>query len=207
MTQADRTKERILASALKLISTNGYGGASTRNIAAEAGVAEVTLFRHFSTKEQLFRELINRASFLPALKQTLPAVEGLCYEDAMARIGCDYLASLKSRKAVVRIMLSEAHLFPHRIQQLYRSVTAEVVNTLAEYFIKRQAEGRLRGFDAQDGARAFLGMFFSYFIAQEIFKNRSIDKKEAARIAREFVGIFVFGTEKGHAPVKKKRRP
>ena len=52
------TRERILETALHLFSTKGYLGATTKEISAESGVAEVTLFRHFPSKEILFEEML-----------------------------------------------------------------------------------------------------------------------------------------------------
>ena len=49
----DPTAERLLLAALRLIGDQGYHGATTRAIAAEAGVSEVTLFRRFRTKSDL----------------------------------------------------------------------------------------------------------------------------------------------------------
>ncbi|MBE2888363.1 TetR/AcrR family transcriptional regulator, partial [Geobacter anodireducens] len=56
------THERILETALGLFSTRGYLGATTREIARQAGIAEVTLFRHFPSKVKLLEEAITRYS-------------------------------------------------------------------------------------------------------------------------------------------------
>ena len=59
------TEQRILDAALKVFASEGYTGATTRRIAEEANVAEVTLFRKFQSKENLLREVLikNRAAF------------------------------------------------------------------------------------------------------------------------------------------------
>ena len=41
---------------LKFFSENGYAGARTRLIAEKAGFSEMTLFRKFKTKENLFKK-------------------------------------------------------------------------------------------------------------------------------------------------------
>ena len=51
------TRERLLAAAQELIETGGYGAASVLAIADRAGVAAGTLYRHFSSKEELFASL------------------------------------------------------------------------------------------------------------------------------------------------------
>lgn len=50
-------RERILQAAAKVYAQHGYRGATTRLIANEAGVNEVTLFRTFGSKESLFEAL------------------------------------------------------------------------------------------------------------------------------------------------------
>ena len=47
------TRERLLRAAAKLVASDGMEAATTAAIAAEAGVAEGTLYRHFDSKDDL----------------------------------------------------------------------------------------------------------------------------------------------------------
>lgn len=51
-------KNRILAAAARVYSQYGFRGATTRLIATEAGVNEVTLFRTFGSKAELLQEML-----------------------------------------------------------------------------------------------------------------------------------------------------
>jgi AcrR family transcriptional regulator len=51
------TRARLLQAAQELIEEGGYSAASVIAIAERAGVAAGTLYRHFSSKEELFVEL------------------------------------------------------------------------------------------------------------------------------------------------------
>jgi AcrR family transcriptional regulator len=51
------TRERLLRAARALVEEGGYGAASVAAVADRAGVASGTLYRHFSSKEELFVEL------------------------------------------------------------------------------------------------------------------------------------------------------
>lgn len=57
----DATHERLLRAALDLYTTTGFLGTTTPALAARAGVAEGTIYRHFSSKEQLLNEAHRRA--------------------------------------------------------------------------------------------------------------------------------------------------
>jgi AcrR family transcriptional regulator len=52
------TEQKILDAALHVFSKNGYVGARTRMIAKESGFTEMTLFRKFETKENLFNQVL-----------------------------------------------------------------------------------------------------------------------------------------------------
>src|SRR5919107_1475343 len=54
-------RARILEAAARVYAETGYRGATTRRIATVAGVNEITLFRHFGSKDALIREAIVRA--------------------------------------------------------------------------------------------------------------------------------------------------
>ncbi|NOZ69978.1 MAG: TetR/AcrR family transcriptional regulator [Deferribacteres bacterium] len=189
------TKERLLGATLKLISTRGYLGATTREIAREAGVSELTLFRHFRSKERLFEEVLNTYTFLPRLRELLPELEGLPCDEALMSIGTGFLETLKERKSMVRIMFSEMNTYPEKVRRVHKRFIDETILTLANYFRALQDRGRLRKFPHTTGARAFLGMVFSYFQTEEIVKGRNINKKEMQRTVGEFTDIFLRGVK------------
>ena len=56
MSKKQETRSKIMEIALRLFSEQGYYSTTTRQISQEAGVNEITLFRHFGTKEKLFQE-------------------------------------------------------------------------------------------------------------------------------------------------------
>ena len=66
-------RERILEAAARVYSLHGFRGATTRLIANEAGVNEVTLFRIFGSKAALLDEIAQRMSLETAGAGGLPA--------------------------------------------------------------------------------------------------------------------------------------
>jgi len=57
----DATRQRLLRAALELFTTNGFRSTTTPEIARRAGVAEGTIYRHFSGKEHLLNEVYRAA--------------------------------------------------------------------------------------------------------------------------------------------------
>ena len=56
------TRERIVTAALDQMATGGYASAGVQAVAARAGVAVGTVYRHFPSKSDLFAEAFRRAS-------------------------------------------------------------------------------------------------------------------------------------------------
>jgi AcrR family transcriptional regulator len=154
----------------------------------------VTLFRHFLSKEKLFKEVIRRHSFLPALRGILPRLENAPYEEALRVIARGFLATLDERRDLVRIMLAERHLYPSEVRGIFREMLGEVFGILAGYFRRLQHRGVLRDFDPDDAARAFLGAFFAYVHGLGFFFEDGADRKSRERFAAEYVTLFIRGT-------------
>jgi AcrR family transcriptional regulator len=72
------TRERLLAAARELIEEGGYASASVAATAERAGVASGTLYRHFTSKEDLFVEVFrsvcsHEERAMVAAAESLPA--------------------------------------------------------------------------------------------------------------------------------------
>src|SRR5271168_2300415 len=58
MNAGDR-RLQLLDAALELFSRKGFGGATTKEIAAAAGVTEAIIFRHFPSKQALYTAVLD----------------------------------------------------------------------------------------------------------------------------------------------------
>ena len=56
---AKDTKARILAAALELFSKNGYAGTNIRELTASLGLGKSSMYRHFSSKEEIWNTLLD----------------------------------------------------------------------------------------------------------------------------------------------------
>jgi AcrR family transcriptional regulator len=205
--KTEQTRETILAAALRLFSQRGFLGATTRRIAREAGVAEVTLFRHFGSKETLFAEVIRGYSFLPTMKGILPRQEGAGYEETLLAIARHFLSTLDERRDLIRIMLAERLSYPAPVRDIFRGILGEVFGILADYFRRLQQRGILLDFDADHAARAFLGALFADVHGLSFFFEERADLRRRERFAAEFVRLFVRGTLRKHAAATGRGKP
>lgn len=81
---SDERRKAIVDAAVPLFARTGFAGTTTRELAAAAGVSEALLFRHFPSKQSLYREILTlgcegdpaleKLATLPASTQTLVGI-------------------------------------------------------------------------------------------------------------------------------------
>jgi AcrR family transcriptional regulator len=69
-------REKILETATRLFSTQGYGSTSLSQVARDAKVSKALIFWHFENKEKLFQSALQR-SLEPYFINVVDALEGL----------------------------------------------------------------------------------------------------------------------------------
>src|SRR5713226_8302382 len=55
---SDERRKEIVRTAVPLFARKGFAGTTTRELAEAAGISEALLFRHFPSKQQLYREIL-----------------------------------------------------------------------------------------------------------------------------------------------------
>ena len=56
----EKMKNRIIEGAISYFAKNGYSGTKITQLAKYIGIGQGTLYNHFTSKEELFEEIINR---------------------------------------------------------------------------------------------------------------------------------------------------
>ena len=191
----DETRQRILQAAAQVFSEKGYAGATTRAIAAAAGVNEVTIFRRFGSKKNLLMAVTNQFSALPGLEAALESQLTGDYREDLLRLGSRFLATMRERRAVVLMMLCEAERLPE-VGEVIAQVPHQQRRLLGEYLRQQMKRGVVRDLDPEIAAQVFFGMFFAYCTSQILLAGTPISELPPEAVAAQFVDIFVRGTVK-----------
>lgn len=190
------TEDILIDAAFELMAEKGYLGATTREIAARAGVTELTLFRRFKSKEKLFERVLMRCGFDEAFEDMMPGLKALPYDRALYAIALKFYGHLRKRKSIIMVMMAERRHFPKRIQKLHRQLIENMIATLSEYFKDAAKQGAIRKVDVVIVTRALLGMVFSFFHSEEIIKGGVVGKRELEAMLKGMTDIVARGTLK-----------
>ena len=167
------TKEKILEAAYSCFSRKGYFGTTTREIAQTAGVSEVTLFRLFKSKKELFREVLINFSIIPDIKAiSVPEGSG---ELALLSIGRKIYLSLREKKEFLKILLSEVTGLTEEIEEVYSHFVRTLEELLSNVFSSALS---LSPDESRMKVKVFGAAVFGFFISEEVFQGRELPQRE-----------------------------
>jgi AcrR family transcriptional regulator len=190
--RTDKTRARILAAASELFTRKGYAAATTRAIAQAAGVNEVTLFRHFGSKENLAKAIMDQFGG-PAIAADLESRFSGDYLQDLSLFGHAMLKVMTERSDVMRMAICEAGIFPE-FQQVVAENPRQLRRALARYLEKQMKAGIISNGHPEVLAQAFLGMFFSYVVLEGFLLDKLQPQVTSVEIVDQFVRLFARGT-------------
>lgn len=127
-----------MRAALELFTTRGYHGSTTLQIAARAGVAEGSIYRHFESKAQLLNEVYRAAlAAFAAVVRQMPA--SLACAARLEGIAQGWRDIALRHPALVRLV------FVSRLRNLLDAASREAAKALREEIEKVIASGKAAG--------------------------------------------------------------
>ena len=175
----NKTDEKIMDAALKLFAENGYVGTGTRFIAEEAGFSEMTLFRKFKTKENLFHRVLikNQKKVLNDFNSIVTNQEINDPKDGLKILFENLFEKMEDNFQFITIIINERA----RIRE-FRDVNIEEIISYLGQYLKKQNIFK----DSKINSQIFaLNIFsFLYFLI--------VDKKGGKSLINHYKAIDEF---------------
>lgn len=192
MVEFNSTDEKIINATFAILQREGFTKATTKRIASEAGVNEVTIFRKFQNKNNLVE--ITKEYYLQRFIEKLEEIFDFSDDDEIE----DYLQSnfvgllnlSEEDFSVMKVAMEEVRDIPER-KQLISRITNTVIGKLEEFFKFQIEKENIRPIDA----RVLEGMCFSITF-QSIILWKVYDKShsvETNQYADHFLDILYHG--------------
>jgi AcrR family transcriptional regulator len=163
-------RESLLKATVKVFSEAGARGATTRRIAQEAGVNEVTLFRHFKSKDELLESALKALADLVADKK-LPDIPA----DPIAELtdwARDHHKQLHKYRALIRKTMGEFEENPSLCACTCHA-TIKMTSDLADYLKTLQLRGLANTtFNTHAAAAMLMGAMFADAVSRDAMPDR-----------------------------------
>jgi len=197
-------REQILEASARLFARKGLAATTTRDLATACGVSESALYKHFPSKEELFRAVLERkigAYDVAQYLKGLPADLGISetFEMVARKILDIGLGDPLIQKLLLAAILAESP----EASRLYLSLRVPFVKHLEKRLQEGMRLGEVREVNPEITARSFVGLvmdcvssctFWDQFGYEDFDRNRLIDNN---------VSVFLRGllvTRDGDGP-------
>nr|WP_096189624.1 TetR/AcrR family transcriptional regulator [Evansella halocellulosilytica] len=165
-------REKLMMAAIDLIAERGYNGVSTKEIAAEANVNEVTLFRQFGSKLNLFESAFHRYHYGEEMTKLFQEKLVWELETDLLLISRKYHAIMSRNRKMIQITLKEnAVLSEFKVKA--NSHPLQLKSLLTHYFTEMTDRGKIVCSNPELQALSFMWMNYGAFISQLNSKGSS----------------------------------
>jgi AcrR family transcriptional regulator len=206
---AQERSRAIIDATLDLFARKGRAGTTTRAIARAAGVSEALVFKHFPTKNDLYRAILEMK--IAESERGLPIdarIEAMDDEAYLLYIARSIMQRMEADDTFLRLLTRSA-LDGDNLASEFRRSRGEKVYAFVEDRLRRRVRGR-RGarkgrssgaglsrrasaVDPAVAARIFYGMIFNSMMGRRVFQDPVLNRTPIDETARALVRIFLKG--------------
>lgn len=189
----DRKRLDIVEAAIAAFAEQGFDNASMDSIALRASVSKRTVYNHFSSKDQLFEEIVRRlrekaTNALPlAFDPTVPLYDQL-FEFCKRTIAFN---SHPDQRTLCRILISRfIHAPELGHQMLGKGKVFE--QTLLQWIDAASQAGQLQDVEPEIASRQLTGMMDSFCVWPQVLLNEeTLSLESQHKIAAATVRMFL----------------
>ncbi len=186
------TRTRILKAAQKLFAHQGYDGTTTRDLAASAGVAEGTLFRHFANKKAILIELATQG-WVEILTDLLTELSEMGSYKAIAQVMRHRMLNFHQNADLLRVCFMEAQFHPELRDRIQAEVIGKMTDVTEAFFQTAMDRGTYRQMNPKIVAHVFLGMFAVSGFSYTTMAEPSASPQQMQEMAEGIADIFLNG--------------
>ena len=194
--RTERLLDRLLDAASAFFMEKGYEATSMVEIARSAHASKETFYRHFPTKDELFRAVVLRRANLMAAEFSEVLISNETPARALTAVGELILSRLVTIEgsALHRVVAMERERFPDLSEAYFAAGPKRIRASLAEYMEKEAAKGDLRKLEGQVAARQFFDLVAAdVLLGSAISARAAPSKAEMKKLVKEAVDCFLHG--------------
>lgn len=185
-------REEILRAAVKLFAERGYARTTTREIAQEAGIAEGTIYKYFTSKQELLFAILGPTIVEP-LARLFESGETVDDIEVIRAFMRDRFALWNANRDLVKAAYSEALFNPDVARATMQKVFTPIGNVVGEYIAHRVHEGKFRRLNPAIAVRALIGLMFANFLLWDTLLQDDAMRIPEEKLIEEFSSLFLYG--------------
>ncbi len=194
-------RRQIIEVAADLFSRKGFGRTTTKQVAQAIGVSETTIFKHFTSKDELYAAILEAKIGTEEILDRVAPVAGRQDDAGVLReLAREMIARMQRDPTLMRLLLFSA-LEGHSLSDLFfRSRVQRIDDYLSRYIAARVAAGAFRVVDHAQAAWNFIGMVTQYILLHELFGQKPPSRRTVDQVIDDMVSLFLEGARASAKP-------
>lgn len=179
------TRELIIDASLQVFTDKGYTSATTLEISKKAGVSEMTLFRQFQTKNNLFLITVKQAMGQSVITD-LNVDMDTDFKVFITNLLDKKIRLISSNISLIKMLIRESlsKTLPAELE-FTKLISSQVINQIKTY-IKRHN----LAIDSQSFADLVVGLLLRYAIIEETPRYHLLDQTEKTIYLNNYLNIL-----------------
>ena len=172
--ERENTEEKIITATFNIVQKEGVQKATTKKIAAEAGVNEVTIFRKFENKRNLIEATKDyyMTKLLSKLEETFDFDEEDSIEEYLKRSFHGILDFSQEDISIIRVAMQEINGESDK-KLLISRITDTIINKMEEFFKLQLEKGEIKNVNSKAISVMCFSIIFQSTILWQIYGNNA----------------------------------
>lgn len=172
--EKENTEEKIITATFNIVQKEGVQKATTKKIAAEAGVNEVTIFRKFENKKNLIEATKDyyMTKLLSRLEETFDYDEDESIEDYLKHCFHGILDFSQEDISIIRVAMQEITGETDK-KLLISHITDTIINKIEEFFKLQLEKGVIKNVNSKAISVMCFSIIFQSTILWQIYGNNA----------------------------------
>ena len=188
----ESTEYKIIYATIKLLDNYGLSGTTTRKIASEAGVSEVTIFRKFKTKKNLLNvaKKFYYDDFLKKVDKIFEFDDDTDLREYLINVWKKSVALTDEDLNIMKIAIEELREIPFEDKVLPKFAN-KILYKLTQFFKLQMKKGNIREINPNVAALNILGIILEGIIIWKIYLKEPQGNVDS--YLDDFLDIFFNG--------------
>jgi AcrR family transcriptional regulator len=188
-------RAQIVDIARRLFAEHGYQQTTTRQLARAAGVSDALMYRHFKSKDEVLRAVVDQGlAGFAAMRETAAAGRDRPLDERLTILGRAFFEVLEAQDDLLVLFISEHQLLADDARLV--AFIDFAASGFGQELAARVGNGEVRAdLDGYLFARSFMGSLVSFVMLQKMLGMDRIHAVDAETFLNELVMVYVRGAQ------------
>lgn len=185
-------EEKIINASFHILEKEGFSGATTKKIANQAGVSEVTLFRKFESKEKLISIAKEHYSdrFIEKLDQIFDYTPEMSTEEYLTQSFNRTVNLTDNEMTILKVGMEEVRDIPTD-KKVFLRISETIIRKLSEFFSLKIKQKEIREINPDILALNMFSILFESIILWKVYGKQP--KYKIEKYTEDFLDIILNG--------------